>query len=390
MKFPIPDNIELLRPYVPGKPLGEAEREYGLDGMIKLASNENPLGPSPRACAAMRSAMAELARYPDASGFELKRALAHKHGITPEEIVLGNGSNELIELTVRTFLAPGDDALIARGSFIIYALALQAAGRTAIAVPLRDWRCDLPAMAQAIGARTRLAFIANPDNPAGTIVTRAELTAFLDHVQERFPQLLVVIDEAYVDYVDSPDYPDALALRATYPNLVVLRTFSKSLGLAGARVGYAILDAELAGYLERVRMPFNVSSLAQAAALGALGDVEHLAAAQALNRAEKAFVLDGLKKLDVAAVPPQGNFVLVDTHRPAGEMFEALLRRGVIVRPLLNYEMPTALRITFGLRQENARMLAALAEALDAVPRAQAPVREGPPGSSRFKKGRSP
>ena len=370
MKFPIPDNIETLRPYVPGKPLGETQREYGLLEVAKLASNENPLGPLPRACAAITAVLADLALYPDAPGVELKRALAKKHSVKPEEIVLGNGSNELIELIVRTFLAPGDDALIAKGSFIIYALALQAAGRKAISVPLHQWRYDLPAMARAIGARTRLAFIANPDNPAGTIVTRAELTAFLDHVQEHCPELLVVMDEAYVDYVDCPDYPDSLALRSTYPNVVVLRTFSKSLGLAGARVGYAVLDAHLAGYLERVRMPFNVSSLAQAAALGALGDVEHLLATQALNRTEKAFVLAGLKKLDVAVVEPEGNFVLVDAHRPGAILFEALLRRGVIVRPLLNYGLPTSLRITFGLRQENERMLAALAEVLDAVPRA--------------------
>lgn len=369
MKFPIPDNIESLRPYVPGKPLGETQREYGLSGVIKLASNENPLGPSPRACAAMKAAMADLALYPDATGFDLKRALSRKHGVTPEEIVLGNGSNELIELVVRTFLAPGFEALTARGSFIIYELALQAAGRQAIRVPMRQRRYDLPAMARAIGARTRLAFIANPDNPTGTIVKRDELTAFLDHIQARHPELLVVLDEAYVDYVDSPDYPDSLALRASHPNVVVLRTFSKSLGLAGARVGYAILDARLAGYLERVRMPFNVSSLAQAAALGALADVEHLAATKALNRAEKAFVLAGLKNLDVAFDEPEGNFVLVDTHRPGAAIFEALLRRGVIVRPLLNYGMPTSLRITFGVRQENERMLAALAEVLDATPR---------------------
>ncbi|MDR0966749.1 MAG: histidinol-phosphate transaminase [Myxococcales bacterium] len=371
MCFPIPDNIESLRPYVPGKPLDETKREYGLSDVIKLASNENPLGPSPRACAAMRAAMAEVALYPDATGFELKQALAKKHGVSPQELILGCGSNELIELLIRTFVAPGDSALIADGSFIIYSLALQAAGRRAIAVPLRrdDWRYDLPTMARALDDTARLCFIANPDNPSGAIVTRAELTDFLEHVKERFPKLLVVMDEAYVDFVDAPDYPDSLALRAAHPNLVVLRTFSKSLGLAGLRVGYGILDARLANYLERVRMPFNVSNLAQAAALAALTDSEHLAATQALNRAEKAFVLDGLAKLDVDVIPPQGNFVLIDTHRPSAPIFEAMLRRGIILRPLLNYGMPTCLRISFGLREQNRQMLAALEEVLVGTPR---------------------
>lgn len=370
MRFPIPDNIETLRPYVPGKPLGEVQREYGLSEVVKLASNENPLGPSPRALAAMQSAMADLALYPDASCFELKRVLAEKHGVTPAEIVVGNGSEQLISLLVNTFVAPGDEALIARGSFITYSLAIAAAGRRAVEVPLRDWRYDLPAMARAITERTRLVFIANPDNPSGTIVTESELLAFLEEVREKHPALLVVMDEAYVDYVESPLYPDTLALRAIHPNLVALRTFSKSLGLAGVRVGYAILDAWLAGYVERVRLPFNVSSLAQAAALGALGDVEHLEATRALNRTEKPFVLRGLRALDVTVVEPvEGNFALVDTHRPGREVFEALLRRGVIARPLLNYGMPTALRVTFGLREQNERLLTALADVLAAVPR---------------------
>ena len=369
MKFPIPDNIETLRAYVPGKPLAETKREYGLTEVDKLASNENPLGPSPRACAAIQAALGELALYPDASGYELKRALAQQHGVSPREIVLGSGSNELIELCVRTFLGPGDDALIARGSFIIYELALAAAGRGARAVPLRGWRYDLPAMARAIGAKTRLAFIANPDNPAGSIVTADELAAFLGHVRAHFPALLVVMDEAYVDFVESPDYPDSLELRRAHPNLVVLRTFSKSLGLAGLRVGYAILDERLAGYLERVRMPFNVSHPAQVAALAALGDAEHLAATRAHNRAEKAFVLAGLSRLDVEVVPTQANFVLIDARRPAAPLVEALLRRGVIVRPLANYGMPTALRLSFGLRAQNERMLAALADVLAERPR---------------------
>ena len=337
------------------------QREYGLSEVVKLASNENPLGPSPRALAAMQSAMGDLSLYPDASCFELKRALAEKHGVTPAEIVVGNGSEQLISLLVNTFVAPGDEALIARGSFITYSLAIAAAGRRAIEVPLRDWRYDLPAMARAITERTRLVFIANPDNPSGTIVTESELLAFLEEVREKHPALLVVMDEAYVDYVESPLYPDTLALRAIHPNLVALRTFSKSLGLAGVRVGYAILDA----WLTPDALLTDVEE-----ALGALGDVEHLEATRALNRTEKPFVLRGLRALDVTVVEPvEGNFALVDTHRPGREVFEALLRRGVIARPLLNYGMPTALRVTFGLREQNERLLAALADVLAAVPR---------------------
>lgn len=352
--------IETLRPYVPGKPISETEREYGLSGVIKLASNENPLGPSPLALEAVSRALAEVHLYPDGSSQALTRALADSVGFRPEEVFLGSGSNEIIELLIRTFTEPGDEALLCQGSFLMYKVALQAHGRRFVEVPMAEgFRYDLPAMGRALNPGTRLVFLANPDNPTGTAFSRAELDAFLERVPE---SCLVVLDEAYVEYVDWAEYPDGLAYVRARPNVVVLRTFSKAYGLAGLRVGYGVMSAEKVGYLHRTRMPFNVTSLAQAGALAALGDAEHVRRTREVTHRGLLYLERELRTLGLASPKSHANFVFVDFGRPAGPLYEQLLRRGVITRPVPGYGFPNALRISVGLPAENERLVAALKE----------------------------
>ncbi|HCF59389.1 MAG TPA: histidinol-phosphate transaminase [Myxococcales bacterium] len=364
MRPPIPQHIETLSPYVPGKPIEETEREYGLKGVIKLASNENPLGPSPMAVAALAEAAASLHIYPDAACFYLKRRLAEFLGVTPEELIVGSGSNEVIELLVRTFMADDDEALLCKGSFVMYKVVLQAHGKKFVEVPMQDFHYDLDAMVEAAGAKTRLIFIANPDNPTGTWIQRAPFERFLDKVSKSAPQALVIMDEAYFEYVTDPEYPNSLHYRRDYPNVVTLRTFSKAYGLAGLRLGYGVLDPVLAGYMNRGRMPFNVTSMAQIGGLAALDDQAHVERTREMNTRELAFLQAELPTLGVRVLPSQANFVLVDLGRPAAPINEAMLRQGVIVRPVLNYAMPNALRITVGTHEENLKMVAALREAL--------------------------
>jgi histidinol-phosphate aminotransferase len=275
--------------------------------------------------------------------------------VRPEEVVVGNGSNELLELLVRTFCTPDHHVVFADPSFVVYPLACLSQGVPHTAVPLRDWTHDLDAMARAVTAATRLVFVANPNNPTGTHVGQAALERFLRSVP---PELIVVLDEAYAEYADASDYPDGIALRHEHDNVVVVRTFSKIYGLAGFRVGYAVMSEQLAGYVNRVRPPFNVSSLAQAAAVAALGDVAHVERSRALNLQEKVFLDRGLRDLGLSPVPSQANFLLVDVHRDAQQTYRDLLRHGVIVRALA--PLPTCLRITLGTRAENERCLAAL------------------------------
>jgi histidinol-phosphate aminotransferase len=358
----VPSHVASLTPYVPGKPIEEVEREYGVSDVAKLASNENALGPSPRALAAAREACAKVHLYPDGSAFHLKAALAAKLGVTADEIVVGNGSNELLELVVRTFVGEGEEVLTAAQSFVVYRLASQAHGRTCVEVPLREHRYDLPAMAERLSARTKVVFLANPDNPNGTYFGAAELERFLAAVPER---ALVVLDEAYVEFVTAGDFPDGLQVRKGRPNVVVCRTFSKIHGLAGLRLGYAVASPEIASYLDRVRAPFNVNLVAQAAGLAALADEEHVARSRALVASELPFIADGLRALGAAPVPSQANFVFADfPGRPAPALFDALLRQGVVVRPMHGYGFPTAQRITVGLRPENEKLLAALRKVL--------------------------
>ncbi len=364
----VPPHIESLKPYVPGKPIEETERELGITGVAKLASNENPLGPGQKAIEAVREAVAKAHLYPDGACFYLKRHLAEVLGVRTEELVVGNGSNELLELLVRTFLRPrgtvaeGDDeAIISEGSFIVYKLALQAHGVSAVSVPMKDRTFDLDAMADAVTERTRMVFVANPNNPTGTWVDRKTLGRFLSRLPE---QVIVVLDEAYLEYVTEDDYPDGLHFRESHPNLVVLRTFSKIHGLAGMRVGYGVMPAQLADYVNRVRAPFNVNSLGQVAALAALDDTEHVRRSRKLNAEGLAYFREALPEVGVTVTPSVANFVLADFGRPGTEVFEACLREGVIIRPMAGYGFLESARISVGLPEENARVVRALKKVL--------------------------
>ncbi len=366
--------IESLSPYVPGKPIEEVAREFGIPDCVKLASNENPLGASPLALAAVRDTLAHGHLYPDGSCFALKRKLATLHGVEPEEVVVGAGTNEILTLLVRTFLAEGEEAVLSENTFLVYRLAVQSCGRRATSVPMRDHRYDLEAMAGAIGPRTKLVFVANPDNPNGTYVTAAELDRFLDRVPAH---VLVVLDEAYFEFVDEADYPDGARLLRRRPRLVVLRTFSKIHGLAGLRVGYALCERDVANYLDRVRDPFNVSSVAQTAAVAALEDQAHVEATRAVVREGRALLMRELPGLGFRVVPSVANFVLADVGGSGEALFQALLRHGVIVRPMAAYGMPEAVRISIGTPAENERLLRALEKIAEgqARPRAAGPAR---------------
>jgi histidinol-phosphate aminotransferase len=349
-----------LTPYVPGKPVEELERELGVKNAIKLASNENPLGPSPKALAAILKALPDIARYPDGGGFALKRALAAKLNIASEQITLGNGSSDVIEFAARIFVTPGDEVVFSQHAFAMYPILTQSIGGRAVEVPARDWGHDLDAMARAVTAKTRLVFVTNPNNPTGTWFDRATLLRFLRAVPSR---AIVVLDEAYFEYVEHPDYPDGLTLLDEFPNLIVARTFSKVYGLAGLRVGYSVSSAAIADLLNRVRLPFNVNSLALVAAEAALADDEHLRKTVQLNRDGMRQLEDEFRDLKLSFISSAGNFVCVEVG-DAKRVNDALLRQGVIVRPIANYGMPRHLRVTVGLPEENARFLAALRTAL--------------------------
>ena len=353
--------VRTIEPYQPGKPLAELEREYGIRDAIKLASNENPLGPSPTARAAAQAALADIARYPDGGGFALKRALAERLGVAAEQITLGNGSNDVLEFAARAFAGTDNEIIYAAHAFAVYGLVTRAVGARAVVVPARDWGHDLPAMRAAITPRTRLVYLANPNNPTGTWFRRADLEAFLRGLPAH---VLVVLDEAYFEYVDEAEYPNGIAWVARYPQLIVTRTFSKVYGLAGLRVGYAVSDAKIANYLNRVRQPFNMNSPALAAAEAALADDAHVVRSVALNRAGLDQLRAGARALGITWLPTAGNFLCLDLGRAAAPVYEALLRRGVIVRPIANYGMPNHLRITVGLPAENDRCLSALSDVL--------------------------
>lgn len=358
-----------LRPYQPGKPIAELEREYGVTDIVKLASNENPLGPSSRVLTAIADAAMALARYPDANGFELKQALAARHGLPAGCITLGNGSNDVLALLAECFLQPGAEAVYSRHAFAVYSLVVQATGAThkvAAAFPAdhaQPFGHDLDAMRALVGPATRLVFIANPNNPTGTWLEGEHLAAFIHSLPAH---VIVVVDEAYFEYVKAPGYPDASQWLARFPNLVVTRTFSKAYGLAGLRIGYALSGSGIADLLNRIRQPFNTSSIAQAAAVAALDDVAHLARSIQLNATELVRVTQSCEALGLGVVPSVGNFVLVDMHRAAEPVFEALLHEGVIVRPVANYELPNHLRISIGTPVENDRLVAALTKVVGA------------------------
>lgn len=353
--------VQGLQPYAPGKPLSELERQYGITDAVKLASNENPLGPSPKAVVAAQAAVADMARYPDGNGFELKNAIAARHDVNTDTITLGNGSNDVLELIARAVLTPAHNAVYAEHAFAVYPIVTQAVGAQHRVAPAKDFGHDLDAMAALVDDSTRVVFIANPNNPTGTWLPAADLEAFLVALPA---QVIAVVDEAYFEYVDEPDYPDTVPWIARFPNLLVTRTFSKAFGLAGLRVGYSVSRPELADLLNRVRQPFNVNLAAQAAAVAALQDRDYLAQSVALNRDGMAQLTLGLERLGLGYIPSVGNFVAVDMGRDAAPLYEALLHQGIIVRPVANYGMPTHLRITIGSANENRRCLAALEKVL--------------------------
>ena len=357
-----PAYVRGIAPYQPGKPISELARELGLDeaGIIKLASNENPLGVSPHAQAAIRRVLDGLARYPDGNGFELKQALCGHWRVDADRIVLGNGSNDVLELAARAFLRPSDSAVYAQHAFAVYPLAVQAVGATGIEVPARAFGHDLDAMARAVRADTRLVFIANPNNPTGTLCAAEALETFIANVP---PTVLVVLDEAYSEYLRPELRADSVGWLARFPNLVVTRTFSKVYGLAGLRVGYALAAPGVADLMNRVRQPFNVNTLSLVAAAAALGDAEFVRRSYELNQAGLVQITRGLASLGLEYIAPFGNFVTF-RMRDAQGVFRRLLQSGVIVRPIASYGMPDWLRVTVGLESENARFLASLEQAL--------------------------
>ena len=350
----IPEGIASLIPYPPGKPIEELERELGISGSIKLASNENPIGPSAKAIEAVRKELAGLNRYPDGSNFYLKRRLSERLNVNEDMIFTGNGSNEVIELLMRTFLKPGDSVVMGSPSFAVYPLVTQAAGCEAIQVPLKaDLTYDIERMASAITDTTRIVFIANPNNPTGTMLGTGEFKAFMDTVPEG---VIICMDEAYFEYVTSGDYPDSLSYVREGRPVVVMRTFSKIYGLAGLRAGYGVGPADIIDYMNRVRQPFNMNTLAQAAALAALDDTEHIEKSLENNRDGLKYLSGEFSAMGLECVPTEANFFLVKVG-DGGKVYDGLLKRGVIVRPMAGYGLGEYIRVTVGLPAENRRLI---------------------------------
>jgi histidinol-phosphate aminotransferase len=356
-----PSYVRAIAPYQPGKPTSELAREMGIEEktIVKLASNENPRGIGPRTRAAIEGALGDLARYPDGNGFELKDALSRRYGVPVESIVLGNGSNDVLELVAMAYLGPGASAVYSQHSFAVYPLATQARGARGISVPAKNYGHDLQAMATAVAGDTRVVFIANPNNPTGTFAPYNEIAAFLKAV----PGCIVVLDEAYNEYLPPELRVDTAKWVKRHPNLVVTRTFSKAYGLAGLRVGYAMAHPTVADLMNRVRQPFNVNSIALTAAAAALDDMEFVARSYAENRTGMKRIEEGAAALGLEFIPSYGNFITIRVGK-AGEIFKRLLKRGVIVRPVAGYELPEHLRVSIGTPEENERFLTALAASL--------------------------
>ena len=357
-----------IRPYPPGKPIEEVERELG-HAAIKLASNENPLGPSPKALEAIRKSLDRIHLYPDGNGYYLRRRLAEIHSLEMEQVILGAGSTDLLELVAKTFLNVGDEAITSESAFYIYRLAIEEMGASLVQTPLRNLTFDLPAIAHAVTPRTKVIYLGNPNNPTGTMFTADELDRFLDVLP---PRILVALDEAYCDYVQRADYSRSLDSVREGRNILVLRTFSKVHGLAGLRLGYGMGHPELIGALNRIRSPFNANSPAQAAGIAALDDREHVARSVQNNQREMKVLTAELTVLGVRYAPSVGNFLLIDTGRDCEEDFVRLLHEGVIVRPMKLYGFPTSLRVTIGTHQDNEQFLEALLRVM------AAPARAGP------------
>jgi len=358
-----PSYIRSIAPYQPGKPIAELAREMGLEvnQIVKLASNENPLGVGPKAYAAMRDALEDIARYPDGNSFALRDAVSTRFSVKPDQLVFGNGSNDILELAARAYLAPGAEAIYSQHAFAVYALVTQAVGAKGVVIAAKDFGHDLPAMLAAINQRTRMLFIANPNNPTGTLLGKDDLLSFLRQVPK---QVLVVLDEAYDEYLPDTLKSESVDWLAEFDNLIISRTFSKAYGLAGLRIGFGMAHAEVADIMNRVRQPFNVNSVAQAAAVAALHDEDFLVRSYALNQAGMLQITQGLTKLGLEFIPSYGNFVSFCIGNATG-IYRRLLEYGVIVRPIANYEMPDYLRVSIGLFAENARFLEVLEKIVD-------------------------
>ena len=357
MKIPVPDYINEIAPYVPGKPIEELERDYGIADSVKLASNENPLGPSPKAIEALGKVFDRLHRYPDGAGFELLRSLADHLGVNDSEIVMGNGSDDLLGMLARILLTPGDEVIVPEPSFLMYTIVAQSAGAIPIKVPLRELSIDLDGILERIGPRTRMIFICNPNNPTGTIVRRQAFEAFLARVP---PDIVVVADEAYFEFVRDENAVTGLAYLDGDVPVVTLRTFSKAYGLAGLRVGYGVMPAPLAALVNRVRMPFNVNSMAQTAAVAALTDTDFLQKTLSTVHQGLDFLYAELSDRGFRTFPSQANFFLIDVQQSADVVFDLMLRQGVIVRSMRAYGYPNYIRLSVGRPDENRRFLSAL------------------------------
>lgn len=354
-----PDYVSAIKPYVPGKPVEELERDLGIQNSVKLASNENPLGPSVKAMKALLQSImipdvsTALNRYPDGSGYYLKEALAERLSIKEDEVILGNGSNELLDIAVRTFIQPGDEAVMAQPSFVVYSMSVQAQGGKSVQIPLRDYTHDLGAMADAVTTKTKILFISSPNNPTGTINKKEEF----DRMMKRIPDgVLVVADEAYIEYVTDPEYADGMKHFRDGRDILILRTFSKIYGLAGLRIGYGLAQKNIVTEMNKLRPPFNTNSLAQKAALQALQDDEHVQTSRAVNAQGKGFLYAQLERLGITYVPTEANFIYMPLEQDAGELYNKLLREGIIVRPM----GPREIRVTIGLPEENKRFIEAL------------------------------
>jgi histidinol-phosphate aminotransferase len=359
MKLAIPDNLRAIKPYVPGKPIEEVQREYGIEHSIKLASNENPFGPSPMAIAAIQQILGNLHRYPDAGGYELTHSIAEKYNIEPGNIVLGNGSDDIISLLAAVLLNPADEVILPQPSFLFYEISIRGAGALPIWVPLKSFKTDLAGMIRKIKPKTRMIFLNVPHNPTGTIISRTDFERFIADIP---PQIVVVLDEAYIDFVTDSNCVNSLNYLKTDKAVVGMRTFSKAFGLAGLRVGYGVMPVILAELLHRVRQPFNVNTLAQVAAAAALDDADFLKTTLNLVHDELEFIYAALDKLGVPYIRSQANFLMIDIgeEQTADKVFDNLLRQGVIVRSLSAYGYPQYIRVTVGKHEENIRFLEAL------------------------------
>lgn len=357
MPLPYRDDLKDIAPYVPGKPISDVQRELGLTDVVKLASNENPFGCSEKVKNVMKDFLPEITLYPDGNATVLREKLAEKYGLKPEQFIFGAGSNEIITLIAQTFLNPGDESIYASPSFTWYDTAVRLSGATPVIIPLKDYTHDLDAMKNAVSEKTKIIWICNPNNPTGTIVTSDQLNEFLKSVPT---DIVIVLDEAYYEYATGGNYPETVPLLEKYPNLIILRTFSKVYGLASLRVGYGMASSEIVSYLNRIRPPFNVNSLAQMAAVAALSDQDFVEKTVTGTKKGLEFLYDAFERLNLHYVKSYANFVWVETKYPSTELFQKLLRKGVIIRPF----MENWVRITVGTQEQNEKLITALKEVL--------------------------